>query len=503
VIGIGSRRLSVLVLVPSALVAVGVLMDARGAFPLLRLGITRAAEYTPSTISVPSDELARAVSTVSLYVRPADLHNPLTGILVNRRKHGPDWERPGWVSFFENGRVIYSAGVGVRIHGGSSRDSANQAQGFRLYFRRKFGSTALPGEVAFGPSHPHPLKRVILHNDLRVAPDTVRWHLVNPLAYDIAAAVGAITSPTRPVRFVLNGVFQDIYVVTEHFDARQYFEAHRGYAVTMDAVEFERVWRQVHAIRPLRMQPVGHLVDLDNLTRWFIATVFCDTNDAYQGPGQYRDPMRPSAQWFWVNWDMDQSFRAPEHDTFNRLLSRTGRRRARRPNDPRPLIITTLLDEDPDYRAYFQRMWTDAMNHQLTPAFLDERYEHYRAEATRLGLQDLDYLKPLRAFLDRRPAVVWQIAERWLGTAASVACHIGGTSGAVTIDGRRVTPGWQGMYFPGMRITLSVPPELAYAFSHWVVNGSVIKATTVTVDATAPLEIEPVWAHGARLPRVS
>lgn len=494
-------RLRFLILLPVALVALGLLVETRGAFPLLRYAVTRAPEHAPSMLGLPAHEIARGVSTVSLYVRPDDLHDPQFGLLANRRKHGRDWERPGWISFVENGRLVHSSGVGVRIHGGSSRDMKGP-QGFRVYFRRRFGGTPLPGVVAFGPSHAHPLRRLVLHNDLRVTRTGVRWHLSNPLAYDIAAAVGAIAAPTRPVRFVLNGEFQDVYVLTEHFHARDYFEAHRGYPVRMDAVEFERLWRQVRAIRPLRMQPVGRLVDLDNLTRWFIASVFCATIDAYQGPGQYRDPMRASAQWFWVNWDMDASFREPEQDSFDRLLSRTGRRRARRPTDPRPLVLTTLLDEDAEYRAHFQRLWTDAMNHVLTPHFLNERYEHYRAEAIRLDLQDRDYLVPLRQFLDRRPTVVWQIAERWLGTGPSPRVRIGGTRGAVVIDGRRVSAGWEGTYFRGMPASLAVPPDLAYAFSHWVVNGAEVRDATLTLAVNGPLDIEPMWARGAPLPPV-
>ena len=52
-------------------------------------------------------------------------------------KHGTEWERPGWVSFFENGRLVYSTGVGVRVHGGSSRELP-RAAGFPL---------VLPAEV--------------------------------------------------------------------------------------------------------------------------------------------------------------------------------------------------------------------------------------------------------------------------------------------------------------------------------------------------------------------
>ena len=81
-----------------------------------------------------------------------------------------------------------------------------------------------------------------------------------------------------------------MFVLSEHFHPRDYFVAHRGHPVSLNYDEFNQMWRQVRAMRPIRMAPVGHLVDLDNLTRWFIATVFCATHDAYQGPGQFRDP---------------------------------------------------------------------------------------------------------------------------------------------------------------------------------------------------------------------
>ena len=186
----------------------------------------------------------------------------------------------------------------------------------------------LPGEVAFGPSHGHPLRRLILHNDLRIGRDRVRWHLVNPLAYDIADGDRGdrVADPSGPLpaqRRVPGRVRPGGALSTLATTSRRT----AGYPVSLNYDEFNQMWRQVRAMRPLRMASVGHLVDLDNLTRWFIATVFCATNDAYQGPGQFRDPTRESAQWFWVNWDMDQSFRQPEQDTFWYLLSRTGRPR--------------------------------------------------------------------------------------------------------------------------------------------------------------------------------
>src|SRR5262249_15033432 len=151
-------------------------------------------------------------------------------------------------------------------------------QSFRLFFRRQYGTQTLPGRVAFGPDHPHALKRLVIHNDMRPTRDD-RYHLVNPLAYDIARAMGNITPETRPVRFYLNGTFQGVYVLTEHFDVRDFFEPHDGRRAYMYDDQLDGLWRDVQALSPLRMRTIAPLVDIDNVTRWFIAMVFCGTLD--------------------------------------------------------------------------------------------------------------------------------------------------------------------------------------------------------------------------------
>jgi hypothetical protein len=63
-----------------------------------------------------------------------------------------------------------------------------------------------------------------------------------------------------------------------------------------------------------------------------------------------------------------------------------------------------------------------------------------------------------------------------------------------------VHPGWTGHYFPGMTITVRVPHAMAYALSHWRVNGREVHTATLAVEASEALEIEPIWARGAILP---
>ena len=475
--------------------AAGVIAEHHTAFVPLRFAVQRDPELMPSTRLAPSREVARGVPLVSLYVSRHDLHDRKTGILANKLKHGVEWERPGTVSYFENGRLRFSAGVGVRVHGGGARITIPEP-GFRLFFRRKYGAESIPAGVIFDAPHDHPLNRLVLHNDVRVDPqEKIRWHLTNPLAYDIARAIGCITPATRPARVLLNGEFLGVYVLTENFHERHYFATHWGYPVRLDAAEMNALWQQVRALRPPRVHNVAPLLDLENMTRWFISVLFCASNDPFQGPGQFRDPTRGEAQWFWVNWDMDWSFRNWQQETFQGVTERIGeRRRGRRASEPRAYLFTRLLAEDPEYREMFKRIWVDAMNYRLTPAFLRERVDHYRTVTSQYGVTDLEYLPRIDRFFEHRPARIRVLAEQWLNTPPSAKVRLSPSSGPVMMDGHEIQGPFDGYYFPDMRIRLDIPAAERARFAHWRVNGTrLADGPTLVLDTDRDLEIEPVW----------
>ena len=495
---LATRRTVAIALLLAFITAAGLVVEHHDAFAPLRFAIRRDAARMPSTVLAPELEIVSGLPIVSLYVAPHDLTDPRTGLLPNKMKHGREWERPGTVSFFEDGRLRFSGGVGVRFHGGGSRITVPEP-GFRLYFRRKHGLAEAPAGAIFDAPHDHPLRRLILHNDVRGDRRTGRWHLVNPLAYDIAAAIGGITSAARPARLFLNGEFQGVYVLSEHFHPRDYFETHWRHPVVLSGREFDALWAEVSTIERPRMENLSRLIDVDNMTRWVIATIFCATGDPFQGPGQFRDPTRPEAQWFWVNWDMDLSFRDWRADMFARLTERIGeRRRGRRASEPRAYLFTRLLAEDPEYREYFKRVWTDAMNHRIPPSFLRERFEHYRAVAVRYGVADQRYLPRLETFFERRPAVVRRHAEQWLNTPPSLRLRLSTGGRPVLVDGWRTGSEYEGHYFPGMLVTLSIPAEDRADFGRWLVNGavSITPELTLTVERDVTVQVEWKGAAG-------
>jgi len=475
----GLRRLRAPAALIAGLIAAGILLDKANAFPLLRVALNRTPARIPSTLVLPTSERERGVATVSLYVPNHDLYDLDTGILSHKLQHGKEWERQGWISFFEQGHLTFAASTGVRVHGGGSR-TMPFPQSFRLYFRKQYGTTALPGAVAFGANHTHALKRLVLHNDMRPFQSIDnRYHLVNPLAYDIARAMGNITPDTRPVRFYLNGTFQGVFVLTEHFDVRDFFEPHHGRRAYMDDEQLDRLWSDVRAQPRPTMRTMAPLVDIDNLTRWFIAMVFCGTLDAYQGPGQFYEPGRAPAPWFWVAWDMDQSFRFETLDSFAELLEAAGQRRGRRANEPRPRILTMLLRNDPEYREFFKTRWVELMNFAVTRDFVRDRFAFYAAESLALGVPDSEYLPKVRQFLEHRPAIIRAHAARWLGTPPMARLQVRSGGRPFTVDSHAVESGWEGYYFPGMSVRVSGTGADGGTI-RWRVNGQPSADSNVT-----------------------
>jgi hypothetical protein len=435
--------------------------------------------------SLPPGEVASGQPVMSLVMDHADLYDPERGLLANVLEKGREWERPGTVAYFDAGQLRFATGVGVRVHGGGSRKSSPR-QGFRLYFRREYGARQVPPGVLFTPGA-QPIRHLVVHNDVR---DGRRF--VNPLSYDIARAMGAITPDTSPTRFFVNGEFYGVFILTERFD-EQYFQAHWGHdKVGGTEADFQSFWEWSVGTRPLTMADVAVRADVDNLARWFLSAAFTATRDAYQGPGQHLDFSREPGRWFWVSWDMDGGFRAYDLDSYQDLLNRPDElQKGRSHTEPRANLLTTLFADDETFRTFYKRLYVAVMNHQVTPEFLMRRYEYYRRTAEQLGVDDTRFLRGLRTFLERRPAFFRTLTEQWLNTDPSQPMTVAVPDGeTITIDGQAAANGFEGLYFPDLEMALRSDSA---RFREWRVNGSpASRDRTLRLRVDRPTAVEVV-----------
>ena len=470
-------------------------------FPRLRFAIQRTPGDLPSSVIAPADQIALGQPLLSIYIPDDSLYDPDTGIIANVQARGRAWERPASVSYYADGQLRFASGAGLRVHGGLTR-TMSVKKSFRLYLRREYGADRIWSGVLFDGAV-DPIRRLVVHNDVREDRTGRTWHFINPLAYDIAGRIGAHVPHTQPVQLFLNGEWQGVYVLTEHVRDNMIPEllvprfGHAKFAADNRSYRELSTW--VGGLDEIRMDRVAERIDLENLTRWFLSVVFCGTEDAFQG-AQLLDRSDPEGRWFWINWDMDHSFmdynqRAAvpwEHDAFETTLERAGEpARGWRDTEVRSRLLTTMLAEDAAYRDYFKRIFTETMNHRLTVDFLRERFDHYAGLGRRLGLggADLDYLPLLEAFVARRPAIVREQAEVYLNTDPSRRVTVRGLGGSRGhVDGYPVSDTFSGYYFPGMMVTLSANSD--EGFRYWRVNGSAVNAVELRWEVNNDLEIE-------------
>jgi hypothetical protein len=89
----------------------------------------------------------RSLPSISLVTDLPNLFNPQSGIYVNARSHGQNWERPVSVELINpDGTEGFQIDAGLRIRGGFSRSGSNPKHAFRLFFRNQYDG---PSEFAW------------------------------------------------------------------------------------------------------------------------------------------------------------------------------------------------------------------------------------------------------------------------------------------------------------------------------------------------------------------
>ena len=462
----------ILVLGPVLFVVTGLLLESAEPLDLLRLSIQRTPGSLPSSRAVPDNVIALGVPVLSVYADSERLYDPAFGLLTNPRRGGREWEIPAMVSYFDHGRLVFASAVGFRVHGNNSGTTARE-QSFRLHFRREYGGEQfMPGVLFQGRSDP--ITRLVVHKDRGQDSAGRWWHLVNPLAYDIARRLGADAPNTQPVRVLINGESLGVYALTEH--VRQAFlRARFGHEnfIRADGEIVEALRHAVDDISPLTMVEAARLIDVESLSRWFVSVIFCATTDPFQ-PVMFQDETRPDARWFWVAWDMDHSFmdlygQASElwqHDTFETTLHQPALESE---------ILTRLISEDPAYRDYLIHTVTDALNHHVTAEFLRERLEHYRMAGTDYELEHLEFLEILEYFLVLRPPEVRALLTRHAGAGPSHRFVVRVPEGVdLEVDGYRKSNGFRGWYFDGTDVDVRLTTSRS-DFLHWLVNDRLLQ----------------------------
>ena len=189
----------------------------------LRAGVPVSA-VTTATYLVGENT---GLPAVSLVTDPAHLWDAATGIYTNPGGRGRDWERPVTVEWLSpEGKLGFSVGAGLRIHGNISRTTTKKA--FRLYFRGGYG----PRELAYplfgaepGQTYDRLVLRAVTNDSLPCSAlpasechggDAV--YVRDQLVRDLHGAMGQVAARGHWVEVYLNGAYWGLYNLTERID---------------------------------------------------------------------------------------------------------------------------------------------------------------------------------------------------------------------------------------------------------------------------------------------
>jgi len=339
---------------------------------------------------------------LSIVVDADDLYSPDKGIITNNDNRGREWERRAHVSYYEDGKLLFSTVAGLRLHGGKSRLSARS---FRLCFREEYGADQFKPGLLFGPEIGAVRSLVVHYEWPRQMPFTTC------LASDICKRIGCVVPEARPAMLLINGKRHGIYFLSEHIKKKNWAQriGHPDFVIFDYRNPNNTITRTLHSklVRwaenrsvQMTLDEARKYVDVDNLSRFIFSIVFLGNTDGFQGMGVL-DTVTPGSKWSWINWDMDHSFwdcyGAPgkrhlwEQQAWQlvaKLRDDSGLH-AQKMHDPRYIIFRRLLKESPEYRDYFTRLVMDLLNHRISPDYLNSRLDHYDNLAISYGKKNL------------------------------------------------------------------------------------------------------------------
>ena len=263
---------------------------------------------------------------MSLVIDPDDMWGAERGIYANAEQRGVEWERPVDIAYVDVDRNRgFHVPAGVRLHGEWSRQFDKKS--LRLYFRDEYGPTQLAYPL-FHTGEAATFDRLVLHNGGNDSTQPgANWTLLrNALVTELAQAIGADTTRTRPVLLFVNGDPWGIYQLRERIDER--FLADRygilqadildspanvwvGVTVEGDHEHWDELLAYVKAHdlhEPESYTYVAAQVDLANLIDYTLLQLYSGNVDwPEHNVNQFR-ARSPGGRWRWIVWDNDYSF---------------------------------------------------------------------------------------------------------------------------------------------------------------------------------------------------
>ena len=233
------------------------------------------------------------------------------------------WEYPAEIEYVENGHILFSDDVGLRIKGGCSRMKSMKS--FGLYWRGKYGNNMLNYPI-FKNSNLNSFKRLFVRNS---GNDFGETHIKDISIISIVQDYGDFEFQEYQQCVVyLNDHYWGIYNLREMITPH-HFENHFGFPKdNIDLLEGSELYPhaddgtidnytntvlgfiQNHDLSDdVNYQYISNLIDINSYIDYIIVnTYICNKDWPNNNVKWWKDRTNNNSKWRWVLYDTDQAF---------------------------------------------------------------------------------------------------------------------------------------------------------------------------------------------------
>ena len=480
-------------------------------------------------------------------------------IPANYTQKGAAWEREASMQIFDDGAVVHSQNVGIRIHGGATRSAAQKS--FNVYARSDYGASKLEFDLFSGNLRSEMTGKKIKEFDSFMlrngGNDSMYTRFRDKLNQTLVSDRNMLTQAMEPAIVFINGEFWGHYEITEKID-EDFVNAHyqvgkKNVCIVknqeLDAGEEEtyREWEELYnwikgtdLSSAQNYSQLTEKVDMQSFADYMSAEIFFGNSDwGDNNTAMWKstkiDPANPysDGKWRFILFDTEYSSnlygQIPANtNTFTQVSNKN-------------CFVAALLKgalKNDQFKAQFTRTFMDLANENFSSTRISQLISELSQEYRDFAIDTRDRFSPpvssenqggfgggfggwggpalsteesysndvetVSSYYQSRGQSIINSLKSYCqlsGNLAKITVKNDPSSGEVQINTLRpdfAGGSWSGSYYTDYPVILTATPVEGKSFDHWELSdGRTVTAATAEITMTADLTVTAVYGAGS------
>jgi hypothetical protein len=458
--------------------------------------------------------------------------------IANYYRRGIANERVANMTYFVNGAQVLNQDVGLRVHGGTSRDF--QSKSFNIYARSDYGDDNMSYKFFSDRSFDN-FSGLVLRNS---GNDFTQTMFRDALCQELMKSLNVITKGYQPTITFMNGEYWGILNLRDKIDDNYFQRVFNIPTTEIDVLESNATPEEGDDVDYLALinyvtnnsltvqanyDYIKTQLDPESFKDYFISNIFFGNED---WPGnnivywrkktaayEPNAPFGHDGRWRWLAHDMDDTFAVTSANiNLNSLAAATATNGPAFPNPAWSTLLLRKMLDNPGFKTEFINRFADLLNTSfLSSRVLAEIAEMKAVIEPEMPQQIARWKAPIDndewnyfldgeiAFATQRPAFQRNHIRSQFGISANINATLNVSDAAHgfikmnTINVLSGTPGitanpypWTGIYFSGVPVTLKAIANPGFAFSHWT-GASASTNPEITITSATNFSVTAVF----------